>query len=58
MSWAQRLQNDYEAVKASLIFSYSNGPVEGQVNRLKFVKRSMFGRGHFNLLRQRFLAGA
>jgi transposase len=35
-SFAQGLQNDYEAVKASLILPYSNGPVEGQINRLRF----------------------
>jgi transposase len=54
-SFATGLQKDYEAVKASLVLSYSNGPVEGQSNRLKFVKRSMFGRGSFQLLRSRFL---
>jgi transposase len=54
-TFTQGLQNDYEAVKTSLLLPYSNGPVEGQVNRLKFVKRSMFGRGSFELLRNRFL---
>jgi transposase len=57
-SFAQGLQKDYEAVKTSLILPYSNGPVERQVNRLKFVKRSMFGRGSFELLRNRFLEAA
>ncbi len=57
-TFTQGLQNDYEAVKASFVFSYSNGPVEGQINRLKFVKRSMFGRGSFELLRSRFLEAA
>jgi transposase len=54
----QGLQNDYQAIKASFVFPYSNGPVEGQINRLKFVKRSMFGRGSFELLRNRFLEAA
>jgi transposase len=54
-TFTQGLQNDYEAVKTSLLLPYSNGPVEGQINRLKFVKRSMFGRGSFQLLRSRFL---
>lgn len=54
-SFTQGLQKEYEAVKTSLLLPYSNGPVEGQVNRLKFVKRSMFGRGSFELLRSRFL---
>jgi transposase len=57
-TFTQGLQNDYEAVKASLVLPYSNGPVEGQINRLKFVKRSMFGRGSFELLRSRFLEAA
>ena len=57
-SFAQGLQKDYEAIKAALILPYSNGPVEGQGNRLKFVKRSMFGRGSFELLRNRFLEAA
>jgi len=54
-SFAQGLQKDYAAIKAALTLPFSNGPVEGQVNRLKFVKRSMYGRGSFELLRQRFL---
>lgn len=54
-TFTQGLRNDYHAVKLSLILPYSNGPVEGQINRLKFVKRSMFGRGSFGLLRSRFL---
>lgn len=57
-TFTQGLQNDYQSVKASFIFPYSNGPVEGQINRLKFVKRSMFGRGSFELLRNRFLEAA
>ncbi|WP_374229004.1 transposase [Ktedonobacter sp. SOSP1-52] len=55
---AQGLRNDYEAVKTSLVLPYSNGPVEGQINRLKFVKRSMYGRGSFELLRSRILEAA
>jgi transposase len=57
-TFTQGLQNDYEAVKSSLVLPYSNGPVEGQINRLKCVKRSMFGRGSFQLLRSRFLEAA
>ena len=34
------------------------GPVEGQVNRLKLIKRSMYGRAKFDLLRQRVLHAA
>jgi transposase len=35
--------------------THSQGQVEGQVNRLKLVKRSMYGRAKFDLLRQRVL---
>lgn len=55
VTFAQGLQKDYSAIKAALTLPYSNGPVEGQINKLKFVKRSMYGRGSFHLLRQRVL---
>jgi transposase len=52
------LQADYEAVKASMLLPWSNGPVEGQINRLKMLKRSMFGRAKLDLLSRRFLLAA
>jgi transposase len=55
---ATGLQADYEAVKASLRLPRSNGPVEGHINRLKMLKRSMFGRAKLDLLRRRFLLAA
>jgi transposase len=57
-TFAEGLQKEYAAVKAALTFSYSNGPVEGQITKLKYIKRSMFGRGGFELLRQRVLRAA
>ncbi|QHT67363.1 ISL3 family transposase [Rhodocytophaga rosea] len=54
-SFAKGLTTDYEAVKAALQYSHSNGPVEGQVNRLKLIKRQAYGRAGFNLLRKRVL---
>lgn len=57
-TFATGLQKEYAAIKAALTLPYSNGPVEGQVNRLKFIKRSMYGRGGFELLRQRVLSAA
>jgi transposase len=51
------LVRDYAAVFAALSLPYSNGPVEGHVNRLKFIKRMGYGRAKFDLLRQRVLAG-
>jgi transposase len=49
------LLRDKEAVVAGLPLSYSNGPVEAQVQKLKLVKRAMFGRAKLPLLRQRLL---
>jgi transposase len=57
-TFAEGLQREYSAMKAALTYPYSTGPVEGQINRLKFIKRSMYGRGSFELLRQRVLIAA
>ena len=45
------LRDDYAAVKAGLTLPWSNGPVEGQINRLKMIKRRMFGRANIDLLK-------
>ena len=42
-------------MKAGLTLSWSTGPVEGQINRLKMLKRQMFGRANIDLLRLRVL---
>jgi len=57
-TFAECLKREYSAMKGALTFSYSNGPIEGQINKLKYIKRSMYGRGSFKLLRQRFLQAA
>jgi transposase len=49
------LKRDFEAVKAALSLEWSNGQVEGQINRLKMIKRQMYGRAGFDLLRRRVL---
>jgi transposase len=54
-SFAKGLLADEAAVRAALSLPFSNGQVEGQVNRLKLIKRSMYGRGSFDLLRMRIL---
>jgi transposase len=54
-SFAEGLKKDEAAVRAALSMEWSNGQVEGQVNRLKLIKRTMFGRAKFDLLRQRVL---
>ena len=56
--FAAGLRRDYDAVLAALCFRWSNGQVEGQVHRLKGIKRSMFGRAGFPLLRARMLGAA
>lgn len=54
-TFASGLQKESSALRAAIELSYSNGPVEGHVNRLKLIKRSMYNRGSFDLLRQRVL---
>lgn len=54
-TFADGLLRDYAAVKAALTYEWSNGQVEGQVNRLKVIKRVMYGRARFDLLRLRVL---
>ena len=56
--FALGLSRDLDAVRAALSLPWSNGPVEGQVNRLKVLKRQMYGRAKFDLLRQRILHAA
>jgi transposase len=49
------LRRDEKAVNAAVVLPWSNGQVEGQIHRLKLVKRQMYGRAKFNLLRRRVL---
>lgn len=53
--FASGLRRDYAAVAAALEWPWSQGPVEAQVQRLKLLKRAMYGRAKFDLLRQRVL---
>jgi transposase len=57
-TFAAGLRRDEDAVRAALSEPWSNGQVEGQVNRLKVVKRAMYGRAGFDLLRARVLGHA
>jgi transposase len=57
-SFAVGIQQDKAAVLAGLTLPWSNGPLEGHVNRLKLIKRSMYGRAKLPLLRQRVLWSA
>ncbi|AQW52819.1 transposase [Streptomyces hygroscopicus] len=52
---AAGIDRDRDAVIAGLTLPWNSGPVEGHVNRIKMLKRQMFGRAGFQLLRKRVL---
>jgi transposase len=54
-SFVNGVQQDKEAVLAGLTLHWSNGPLEGNVNRLKLIKRSMYGQADLDLLKLRVL---
>jgi transposase len=54
-TFALGLQKEVSAIRAAVLLHYSNGPTEGHVNRLKLIKRTMYNRGSFDLLRRRVL---
>ncbi|MBV9230996.1 MAG: ISL3 family transposase [Chloroflexi bacterium] len=54
-SLAAGIYRDFDAVRAALATEYSNGQTEGKINKLKCIKRQMYGRANFDLLRQRML---
>ncbi len=49
------IKEDYDAVKAAVTLPVSNSPVEGHINRLKMLKRQMYGRAKIDLLERRCL---
>ena len=53
--FVRHLDRDRAAVQAALTYPWSNGQTEGQVHRLKLIKRQMFGRAKFDLLKKRVL---
>jgi transposase len=54
-SFARGLLSDYDAVRNGLTLPHSSGVVEGHVNHIKMLKRQMYGRANFDLLRKRVL---
>jgi transposase len=54
-SFAHNLRRDIDAVRNGLTLPHSSGTVEGNINRLKMLKRQMFGRASLDLLRKRVL---
>jgi transposase len=57
-TFAAGLKSEVAAISAALTMPWSNGQTEGQVNRLKLIKRQMFGHASFDLLRRRVLLAA
>lgn len=57
-TFAAGLQQDEAAVSAALILPYSSAQAEGQIHKLKLIKRQMYGRANFDLLRRRVLLAA
>lgn len=58
VSFVNGIDRDYDAVRAGLTYSWSQGPVEGTVNKIKTHKRLMYGRASFPLLRKKMLCQA
>lgn len=54
-NFAVGLRREYDLIEAALTLPWSAGQTEGQVHRLKLIKRQMYGRAKFDLLRQRVL---
>jgi transposase len=52
--FAKGLRADYAAVQAAVTLPWSQGPIEGQINRLKMLKRQMYGRARLDPLARRF----
>ena len=57
-TFAVSLAREQDALTAAILLPWSNGPTEGVVTKLKLIKRSMYGRGSFDLLRKRVLLAA
>ena len=55
-TFANGIRRDQDAIQAALTYEWSQGQVEGQVHRLKLLKRQSYGRAGFDLLRHRVLA--
>ncbi len=55
-NFAAGIQRDWPEIEAAVMHHYNNGRAEGHVNRLKLIKRKMYGRAKFDLLRIRVLA--
>jgi transposase len=57
-SFASGIRRDHAAVRAAITEPWSNGQTEGQITKLKLVKRQMYGRGKLDLLQARLIRAA
>jgi transposase len=57
-SFASGITRDRAAVRAAITEPWSNGQTEGQITKLKLVKRQMYGRGKLDLLQARLIGAA
>ncbi|MCP4380579.1 MAG: transposase, partial [Hyphomicrobiales bacterium] len=57
-SFANGIARDMAAVRAAITEPWSNGQTEGQITKLKLVKRQMYGRGKIDLLEARLIGVA
>jgi transposase len=57
MSFVRGILADYDAVRTGLTLHHNCGPVEGNVTRIKMIKRKMYGRAGFDLLRKLVVLG-
>ena len=53
-SFVASVLRDYEAIINAVLTQYSNGKIEGKINKLKKIKRDMYGRASFKLLKKKF----
>ncbi len=58
VGFVQGIRRDFAAVAGALEFGYSQGVVEGQINRLKTIKRQLYGRASLRVLKQHVLLSA
>lgn len=54
-SFLNGIERDLDAVKNGIKYDYNNGLAEGSVNKIKVIKRIMYGRCSFDLLKQKVL---
>jgi hypothetical protein len=57
IKFVKGIRNDYDALVNGILLKASNGKIEGKINKLKKIKRDMYGRCSFGLLKGKFFFG-